>query len=247
MSSPSQIAASRANGRKSRGPRTAAGKAASSRNALRHGLTADLRRNPTLMAEMDDLLRAYCGDLTDPLLIDQVLIIASCDVLLRLLRNERMAVIERLHDSSAIALVKGDNSMELASARGREFDRAVDELKLIAAKHGIQEKSMCYMYPPETDNMPPQPGWQPNRIQSRHETDALCEALPDLMRLNRYERRAWSRRKRAMREFMRIKSSEAFAGASTSVAAPSINSSEAQAEANLDAEASAASASEQPA
>jgi hypothetical protein len=40
MATPAQIAANRRNARKSTGPRTAAGKAVSSRNALRHGLAA---------------------------------------------------------------------------------------------------------------------------------------------------------------------------------------------------------------
>jgi hypothetical protein len=40
MTSESKIAANRRNGRKSRGPRTAAGKSIASRNALRHGFAA---------------------------------------------------------------------------------------------------------------------------------------------------------------------------------------------------------------
>ena len=40
MATPAQIAANRRNALKSTGPRTAAGKAASGRNALTHGLTA---------------------------------------------------------------------------------------------------------------------------------------------------------------------------------------------------------------
>ena len=42
-------------------------------------------------------------------------------------------------------------------------------------------------------------------VQERDEFDAMREAMPDLERLVRYERRACSRRKRAMREFMAIK------------------------------------------
>ena len=39
----------------------------------------------------------------------------------------------------------------------------------------------------------------------RDEYEALEAAILDLMRLDRYERRAWSRQKRAIREFMKIK------------------------------------------
>jgi hypothetical protein len=41
--------------------------------------------------------------------------------------------------------------------------------------------------------------------RSRDEHEALCEGIGDLVRLLRYERRAWSRRKRAVRAFMAIK------------------------------------------
>jgi hypothetical protein len=41
--------------------------------------------------------------------------------------------------------------------------------------------------------------------QERDDYEALEAAILDLIRLDRYERRAWSRQKRALREFMRIK------------------------------------------
>jgi hypothetical protein len=50
MATPAQIEANRRNARKSTGPKTAAGKAASSRNALTHGMTA---------AIADEEVRAY--------------------------------------------------------------------------------------------------------------------------------------------------------------------------------------------
>ena len=43
------------------------------------------------------------------------------------------------------------------------------------------------------------------RINERDEFAALEEAAPDLIRLDRYERRAWSRQKRAIRDFMNMK------------------------------------------
>jgi hypothetical protein len=43
------------------------------------------------------------------------------------------------------------------------------------------------------------------RRQERNDHEALEEAIPDLIRLERYERRAWLRHKRAIREFGLIK------------------------------------------
>jgi len=41
--------------------------------------------------------------------------------------------------------------------------------------------------------------------RQRDQFDALEEAAPDLVRLDRYERRTWTRQKRAIRAFMNIK------------------------------------------
>ncbi len=44
--------------------------------------------------------------------------------------------------------------------------------------------------------------------QERDQYEALEEGIPDLLRLERYERRAWARQKRAMREFLNLKFTE---------------------------------------
>jgi hypothetical protein len=54
------------------------------------------------------------------------------------------------------------------------------------------------------EEAPPGPAWKPEP-QERDELAALLEAVPDLNKVARYERRAWSRRKRALREFINIK------------------------------------------
>ena len=43
------------------------------------------------------------------------------------------------------------------------------------------------------------------QIEQRDEYEALRAAIDDLIRLERYERRAWSRRKRAIREFVALR------------------------------------------
>lgn len=62
MSSDRQIAANRANARRSTGPRTAVGRIRASRNALRHGLARPLPSDPALAARV----MALTAVLTEP-------------------------------------------------------------------------------------------------------------------------------------------------------------------------------------
>lgn len=55
MASPAQIAANRRNALLSTGPRTAAGKARSGANALKHGLRSSLERNASMVEEIEAL------------------------------------------------------------------------------------------------------------------------------------------------------------------------------------------------
>ena len=102
MSSQAQLAANRANARKGRGPRTAAGKTRASRNALGHGLAAISRHNLAYFHEIGRIAMAYCEGDTDPLLFEQALIIGESDVILSCLVGERLAAIERMRDPEAI-------------------------------------------------------------------------------------------------------------------------------------------------
>jgi hypothetical protein len=51
--------------------------------------------------------------------------------------------------------------------------------------------------------------------QERNEYEALEEAIPDLIRLEHHDRRAWSQQKRAIGEFMNIKLMRKLQNAST--------------------------------
>ena len=115
MSSQAKIAANRANGRKSRGPRTAAGKSKASGNAFRHGLAAISRKQSEIFAETEPIARAICNGATNPLLFEQALIIAENGFVLRCVQAERIAAIERHRDKTVTALATGD----LGFARAR--------------------------------------------------------------------------------------------------------------------------------
>jgi len=62
MASEKQIAANCANAKRSTGPKTLAGKMASSRNAFRHGFSDPLRFDPATSAKVDAIARALAGE-----------------------------------------------------------------------------------------------------------------------------------------------------------------------------------------
>jgi len=202
MTSAKKIAANRLNGRNSRGPRTQEGKAAASRNALRHGLTTISYRNPAFAREIEERAKALCDGDANPHLFRHAVIIAECDFVLRLIRRETVAVIERCRDRNAIALAKGDNSIALAKARRRKTERALAELKSIGITlDGLDAIIPEHLTQEGADERRKYEPLEPP-TQDRDEVDAFCEAIPDLKKLERYERRAWSRRKRAIRDFI---------------------------------------------
>jgi hypothetical protein len=210
MTSERKIAANQMNAKKSRGPRSAAGKHRVRHNALRHGLAAALSLK--LPPDIERTARAMCdGDDANPLLLEQALIIAECEMVLRYVRAQWVAAIERLRDVTARPLVKGDNSMALAKARLREMDLAWAELVPLRAK--VDALLADEMEKPHEEWELQESESAPEPIEARDEFDAMCEAMPDLRRLARYQRRAWSRRKRAIRNFIEIKSMSAAARA----------------------------------
>ena len=203
MTSPKKIAANRINGRKGRGPRSSAGKARASRNALRHGLTT-LKRNAILLEEIKQIANLICQGEQNPQLFEQALVIAENEQLLRFARAERIAVIERLRDEKMVPLAKGDNRLALVKARFREASVAYPELVKVRA---LVEETFNVGRDPEFEELeePFRSAWHPQPPKERDEYEAMQEAMRDLGRVFRYERRAWSRRKRAIREYITIK------------------------------------------
>ena len=219
MSSQAKIVASRANGRKSRGPRTPAGKSNASRNAFRHGLAAITRTDPEIFAEIEPVARAICNGAANPLLFEQALIIAENDFVLRCAQTEWIAAIERQRDTTATPLATGDLGFARAKAR-------IERAKLIyqmlveganAASNNAARNNAARTNAASTDEAHVRSNGERERAVAeqggrvtppleREEFDAMRAAMADLERLERYRRRAWSRQRRAFQRFMEIQS-----------------------------------------
>lgn len=216
--------------RNSTGPRTTAGKVRSSYNALRHGLAATTRRQFAPPGDVERVAQTICGDEDDQVLLQAARAIAENEFVLSAIRRQKIIVIERLREASAIALRKGDNSFTLAIARIFQAWLAYREIQLLAPRVMKQYEAQL-LPPPEGESLGFSHDIVPIRVkclleetvsseeeeraldlairevkrQQRNEYEALQEAIPDLKRLERYERRAWSRQKRAVREFLNLK------------------------------------------
>jgi len=223
MSSQAQIAANQVNARKSRGPRTAVGKTRSSRNALRYGFGAISRHNPAYLPEIERIARSYCEGDTDPLLFEQALIIAENDMILGCINAEWLAAIERMRDPHAIPF--SDSNASFAWARARLAQAQLAYTELAAAKANRAEAGKISTNGEAVDSLAGNStrdrdattgntaeSHSTGAVQEPHapalcdEFEAMCRAAPDLARLERYRRRASSRRKRAIREFIFIRS-----------------------------------------
>jgi hypothetical protein len=231
MTSQRKIAANRQNARKSRGPRSAAGKIIASRNALRHGFAAAVHRQQIPEAEIDRMAKALCGSNPNPVLFEQARNIARNDLALQAISAQQIAVVERVRERCAVALTTRKRGVlkhvdEHTRQSGQAFDLAS------ALRDHLLEKYATQLPPPdleieamqcEADGLIPlyleaflrgNKSWRDeeegetnekrvrDQTRERDEAETLEEAVADL---DRYERRAWSRQRRALRAFVYLK------------------------------------------
>ena len=146
MATDKQITANRRNGALSRGPKTAAGKARSSRNALKHGLAIPITRNRATARKIQ--------------------------------RAARQMAPSTVGDSIRNAQIVAEATFELARVRAA-FEAVVARMSI---SHTSNAESGV------TCNIGSGKSAAPNRT------------LAELDKLDRYERRAFSRRRRALRD-----------------------------------------------
>jgi hypothetical protein len=178
VTSERKIRVNRANSRASTGPRTAQGRSHAARNALRHALSLPVHSDPVLSEEVEALAREIAGRDTNAEIHELARRIAEAQIDLRRVRYARHQLFSQtLSDPDYESEVMLRKKSALVIRFKRRFDLRMP----------MSEKVMEFL------NSKPEGPYKFATI--------LADKTRQLLALDRYERRALSRRKFAIRAF----------------------------------------------
>lgn len=181
MASERQIAANRRNAGKSTGPRSCAGKKRARHNAYRHGLTLSAPV-AAFTDELEKRAREIAAGREDEIILEYARAAAHAELDLARVRQVKVTLVERGFARGALAPTP-------------VLDPVADEmrsLKAALAGAALPER------PGRIDPLATMPTREPERT-----TEALRRMLPQLRKLDRYERRAAARRDNAIRKLLK--------------------------------------------
>jgi hypothetical protein len=187
MATERQIAANRRNAGKSTGPRSRAGKKRARQNAYQHGLTTSPHDSATVAKQVERLAREIAGNTDNEIVLQHAREAAQAEIDLARVRRVKVAFIER---ASAIGTL--DRPQIFNSVR--EASRFLNSI-------GRGETPTL---PDRADPLSTMPTQEPERT-----AEAVRRALPDLVKLDRYESQAAARRHRAIRKIVKKKTGAA--------------------------------------
>jgi len=170
--------ANRANARASTGPKTTRGRSHAARNALRHALNLPVYSDPVLSEEVEALAREIIGTDSNPEIQELARRIAEAHIDLRRVRHARHQILSQAltdpdYESEAMPRKKSALVLQCLQRLGPSAPMPDNVMEFLSSK-------------PEG----------PNKFAT-----ILADKALRLLALDRYERRALSRRKFAIRAF----------------------------------------------
>jgi hypothetical protein len=182
MASERQIAANRHNARKSSGPRSGAGKERARRNAYRHGLASALLTNTQVAKQLEKLAHKIAGNTEDAGILERARVIAQAEFDLARVRRAKLTLLARV-------MAFGDLRPAQASSS------VTEDMRLLSAIARAEVATI----PKRIDSSAMMPTQEPEQS-----AEAVRQALPELIKLDRYERRFRALRDHAVLALVRL-------------------------------------------
>ena len=179
MTSQKRLDASRLNGQKGRGPKSEAGRRRSSRNAFAHGLSLPITSDPLLSSRAERLAQLIAGSGASEQRLLEARIIAEAQI--DLLRVRRLRLERLAHPSLVKKRITLKDLRALMKAVEANIPDEWDQINIV-------DQAVHDMLP---DTEPP--------LEQK-----IGEVISSFHRLDRYEKRALSRRRFAIRRLHQI-------------------------------------------
>jgi hypothetical protein len=174
MATERQVAANRRNAAKSTGPRTSAGKRRIRRNSYRHGLSVGAAGRLESAEHVESQARKIAGAGADALMLEQARCMVQAQLDLIQIRRMKASLIQRIAEFGEF-----DIADPLRTSR--------DVMRMLKSMYrGLPSLSVA--------PAPNMPSAEPDRT-----AEAMRRVLPELLKLDRYERSAAARRDKATR------------------------------------------------
>jgi hypothetical protein len=173
VASQRKLAANRCNARKSTGPRSSSGKRRSRGNSYRHGLAGSVTSSAQRSKRIERLARKIAGNATDVVVLECARDAAQAEFDLAQIRQVKVALVGRFLAFGELQAPDIESTRELIRVL-KAFERGAP-------------------FPIPVEAAATMPSAEHERL-----AEAVRRALPELLKLDRYERRAAARRERSL-------------------------------------------------